>query len=65
MEIDFLKIAQEWSDITKVEIPDANNEEQRLVLTEILHRNIDDSELIDGMIKVLLGVNLSSDDNFY
>ena len=65
MEIDFLKIAQEWSDITKVEIPDANNEEQRLVLTEILHRNIDDSELIDGMIKVLLGVDLSSDDNFY
>lgn len=65
MEIDFLKIAQEWSDITKVELPDANNEEQRLVLTEILHRNIDDSELIDGMIKVLLGVDLSSDDNFY
>ena len=65
MEIDFLKIAQEWSDITKVEIPDANNEEHRLVLTEILHRNIDDSELIDGMIKVLLGVHLSSDDNFY
>jgi len=65
MEIDFLKIAQEWSDITKVEIPDVNNEEQRLVLTEILHRNIDDDELIDGMIKVLLGVDLSSDDNFY
>lgn len=65
MEIDFLKIAQEWSDITKVEIPDANNEEHRLVLNEILHRNIDDSALIDGMIKVLLGVDLGSDNNFY
>jgi len=53
MSLNFYEIAAEWTNAVEDKIPNIRNKNHMTVLEEILKSHIDDTELIESMVKNL------------
>ena len=53
MSLNFYEIAAEWTNAVEDKIPNIRNKNHMAVLEEILKSHIDDTELIESMVKNL------------